>query len=81
MLSNVDVEATNVLSDIITCLSVNESVNLDCSVKVEPKNITEHDGDIGKDSASENSVSEDTDNYKKDGSRVSFLIHCAIYAK
>uniref|UniRef100_A0A0R3RJB6 FYVE-type domain-containing protein n=1 Tax=Elaeophora elaphi TaxID=1147741 RepID=A0A0R3RJB6_9BILA len=68
----VDIEATNVLSDIITCLSSNENDSLCYSVEVKPEDIVRQDTDILKVSTSENSVSENISDCGENGIRVGF---------
>ncbi|VDM08792.1 unnamed protein product [Wuchereria bancrofti] len=65
---NSDAEATNVLFDIITSLSSNESRSLQHNMEVN--HVIEEATEVLKDSTSENSISADTADCKKDETEV-----------
>ncbi|CAG9536686.1 unnamed protein product [Cercopithifilaria johnstoni] len=69
-IATVDIDATSVLYDIITCLSANENGSLRCSVEAKPDDIAEQVTEILKDSTSENLISESIGDCKKDSTRV-----------
>ncbi|EJD74052.1 FYVE zinc finger family protein [Loa loa] len=71
----VDIEAINVLSDIISSLSSDENGSLHYSVEVKPEGIAEQATEIVKDSTSENSISAKIADYKEDEMRESLSDH------
>ncbi|VBB31856.1 unnamed protein product, partial [Acanthocheilonema viteae] len=79
-ITTIDIEATNVLSDIITCLSANANDSLCYNVEAEREDIAVQATGILKDATSENSVSENFADCKNDGTRDSLSDHPSSYS-